>query len=77
MTTYCGVSVDTRMGPGDGDAGPHHIERHDSVPTSPNVYVYMRLSVSHRHRHLSAHFSLGPHHTRLTLAPYRKSPTGP
>ena len=30
-----------------------------------------------QHRHLSAHFSLDPYHTRLALASYRKSPTRP
>ena len=29
VSKYCGVSVDTRMAPGDGDASPYHAERRD------------------------------------------------
>ena len=45
MPTYCGVSVDTRMVPGDGDAGPHHAERRDHAPTGLNAYETLGLSV--------------------------------
>ena len=51
MPNYYGVSVDTRMALGDGDAGPHHTERRDHVPSGTNVFEALgllpRLRVSH------------------------------
>ena len=44
VPAYCGVSVDTRVALGDGDAGPHHVERCDPTPTGPNVYEALGLS---------------------------------
>ena len=35
--TYGGVSVDTRMALGGGDAGSYHAERRDNAPTSPKI----------------------------------------
>ena len=37
VSRYCGVSVDTQMALGDGDASPHHAERRDHAPSGPNV----------------------------------------
>ena len=52
MPTYYGVSVDTQMALGGGDASPHHAERRDHAPTGLNVYEALglklpRLRVSH------------------------------
>ena len=59
MPTYCGVSVDTRMAPGDGDAGPYHTERHNRASTGPNVYETLGLSPRLRVSYLTTSSSPG------------------
>ena len=65
MPAYCGVSVDTRMALGDGDAGPHHAERrdHGTTPahraTGLNVYEALGLSPRLRVSHLPMSSSPG------------------
>ena len=44
MPTYYGTSVGTRVALGDSGAGPHHTERRDHTPTSPDVSETLGLS---------------------------------
>ena len=52
VPTYCDVSVDTRMAPGDGDAGPHHpssVERRSRgkwVQTAPQEHTTLRGTIT-------------------------------
>ena len=59
MSTYYGVSVDTQMALGGGDASPHHAERRDHAPTGLNVYEALGLSARLRVSHLPMSSSPG------------------
>ena len=70
VSTYCGVSVDTRMAPGDADAGPHHSERRDPPPRSERVHETLGLLPRLRRQSvLSADIVVSRHHPGIHRHP--------